>query len=367
MAAEPVVSTASDADDLRALAAAVRDFLDAHGGEDAVRAVMDGGSYDETGWQQMCQQLGLTGVAVSEAHGGAGGGIHTLAVALEPLGRTLYPSPLLATALAAWAIDRGVATSATARQLAGLVAGTRRGAVVPGGDGRTRLRAIDGHVTGVAPSVLDAATADVLVVAAAAPAGDALFAIERDAPGVTVTPRVWFDYARPVADVEFDAVAGEQIGGPADVVRLRAAAATAIACEQVGGAAAALEHAVSYAKIRTQFGKPIGSFQSIKHRCAEMLVAVESGRSAARRAARAIDDDDAELEVFASIAKAWCSDAYVHAAESSLQIHGGIGFTWEHVAHLHVKRAKSDEFLYGDARHHRERLAQLLGLQRKES
>jgi alkylation response protein AidB-like acyl-CoA dehydrogenase len=354
--------TTSDAD-LRALAAAVADFLSAHGGEDAVRAVMDGGPYDAPAWQQMCGQLGLTGLAVSEQHGGSGSGIHTLGVVLEEAGRTLYPSPLLATAVTAWALDQGVNNAAVTRHLAALVAGNERGAIAPGRDCRSPLHVLDSHITGTAACVLDAAVADVYIVAATDDVqGEGLYLIERTSPGVAVNPRTWFDYTRPVADLSFDAVVAERIGDADQARRLRAVAATAIACEQVGGAASALEHAVSYAQIRTQFGRPIGSFQSIKHLCAEMLLAVESGRAAARRAARAIDDNDHELEVFASIAKAWCSGAYVHAAESSLQIHGGIGFTWEHVAHLHVKRAKADEFLFGDARYHRELLAELLGL-----
>jgi alkylation response protein AidB-like acyl-CoA dehydrogenase len=225
------------------------------------------------------------------------------------------------------------------------------------------LRDNDDKLTGEVSGVLDAAGADLLVVATA----DGSYAVERDTAGLTVTERATIDPTRPLADLEFAAMAPQRIGDRAAAQRLAAVAATAVACEQVGGAPAALDTAVSYAKIRNQFGAPIGSFQAIKHRCADTLLAVESGRAAAHRAARAIDEADPEAEVFASIAKAWCSEAYVTAAEASLQIHGGIGFTWEHVAHLHVKRAKTDEFLFGDARHHREQLALLLGLQRSSS
>jgi alkylation response protein AidB-like acyl-CoA dehydrogenase len=360
MTAEP--TTVTSAEDLRALAAAVSDFLAAQGGEAAVREVMDNGKYDETAWQQMCTDLGLPGLAVSEANGGAGGGLRELGVVLEEIGKALFPSPLLATSLAAWALDHADDASLAASWLPRLVDGTARGAVVVG-PAANALRDNDDKLTGEVSGVLDAAGADLLVVATA----DGSYAVERDTAGLTVTERATIDPTRPLADLEFASVAPQRIGDRAAAQRLAAVAATAVACEQVGGATAALDTAVSYAKIRNQFGAPIGSFQAIKHRCADTLLAVESGRAAAHRAARAIDQADPEAEVFASIAKAWCSEAYVTAAEASLQIHGGIGFTWEHVAHLHVKRAKTDEFLFGDARHHREQLALLLGLQRSSS
>jgi alkylation response protein AidB-like acyl-CoA dehydrogenase len=360
MTAAPPAMTS--AEDLRALADAVADFLAAQGGEAAVRAVMESGKYDETAWQQMCTDLGLPGLAVSEANGGAGGGLRELAAVLEEVGKALFPSPLLATSLAAWALDQVADSAAAAAMLPRLVGGTARGTVVVG-PAASALQVDHGQLTGDVPAVLDAAGADLLLVAAR----DGLYAVEGGSSGLVVTDRVAIDPTRPLADLSFAAVAAERIGDWPMADRLAAVAATAVACEQVGGAAVALETAVSYAKIRSQFGAPIGSFQAIKHRCADTLLAVESGRAAARRAARAIDSDDPETDVFASIAKAWCSDAYVSAAEASLQIHGGIGFTWEHVAHLHVKRAKTDEFLFGDARHHREQLAQLLGLQRSSS
>lgn len=352
-------TTMTSADDLRALADAVADFLAAQGGEAAVRAAMDSATYDEMAWHQMCTELGLTGLAVTEANGGAGGGLRELAVVLEEVGKALFPSPLLTTSLAAWALDHASDSATAGSLLPGLLAGTARGTVLVG-PAAVALRSGDGQLSGEVPAVLDAASADVLVVAAS----DGLHVVDRNSSGVTVTDRAGIDLTRPLADVSFDAVAADHVGDRSTADRLAAVAATAVACEQVGGAAAALDTAVSYAKIRSQFGAPIGSFQAIKHLCADTLLAVESGRAAARRAARAIDESDPEAEVFASIAKAWCSDAYVMAAATSLQIHGGIGFTWEHVAHLHVKRAKTDEFLFGDARHHRERLAQLLGLQR---
>jgi alkylation response protein AidB-like acyl-CoA dehydrogenase len=360
MTAEPMAMTS--AADLRALSDAVSDFFAAQGGEAAVRAVMESGRYDEPAWQQMCDDLGLGGLVVSEASGGAGAGMRELAVVLEPAGRTLFPSPLLSTSITAWALDHTDDSDFASAHLPGLVAGTARGAVVAGPAARG-LRIADGSVFGTATGVLDAAAASVVVVAS----GEGLYVVEPSASGVTIVERSGVDPTRPLADVTFDGAVAQWIGDESEASALAAVAATAVACEQVGGAAVALETAVAYAKVREQFGAAIGSFQAIKHLCADLLLAVESGRAAARHAAQAIDEGDPEAEVFAAVAKAWCSGAYVAAAEASLQIHGGIGFTWEHVAHLHVKRAKTDEFLFGDARHHREQLALLLGLQRSSS
>jgi alkylation response protein AidB-like acyl-CoA dehydrogenase len=355
----PVTADVSSAEDLRALGAAVADFFSARGGEGAARAALESGSYDETAWQQMCVDLGLTGLAVSESNGGSGGGLRELAVVLEEAGKSLFPSPLLSAGIAAWALDRAIGSAAAVAWLPGLLSGT--GLVTIAVEPATRQVTVSGdQLTGVIPAAVDAAKADGLLVAAAT----GVFAVDTRSSGVRVVGRATIDPSRPLADISFEAAGAERIGDAAAAHRLAAVAATAVACEQIGGAASALETAVAYAKIRHQFGAPIGSFQAIKHLCADLLLAVESGRAAVRRAARAIDEDDPQTEVFASIAKAWCSDAYARAAETSLQIHGGIGFTWEHIAHLHLKRAKTNEFLFGDARHHRERLAQLLGLQR---
>ncbi len=174
------------------------------------------------------------------------------------------------------------------------------------------------------------------------------------------------DQTRKQARLELSSTPGRLIGGEGDgwaiLSKMLDLAAVALAAEQVGGAQKVLEMAVEYAKVRVQFGRPIGSFQAIKHKCADMLLEVESAKSAAYYAGWAAAEDNDELPVVASLAKAYCSDAYFHATAENIQIHGGIGFTWEHPAHLYFKRAKSSELLFGDPTYHRELLAQRIGI-----
>jgi alkylation response protein AidB-like acyl-CoA dehydrogenase len=190
--------------------------------------------------------------------------------------------------------------------------------------------------------------------------------VEGDAPGLTRTPLSTMDQTRKQARLEFDNVPARQIGsddnGWATLSKTLDLAAVALAAEQVGGAQKVLEMSVEYAKVRVQFGRPIGSFQAIKHKCADMLLEVESAKSAAYYAGWAAAEDNDELPVVASLAKAYCSDAYFHATAENIQIHGGIGFTWEHPAHLYFKRAKSSELMLGDPTYHRELLAQRIGI-----
>ncbi len=174
------------------------------------------------------------------------------------------------------------------------------------------------------------------------------------------------DQTRKQARLELSATPGRLVGAEGDgwaiLSKMLDLAAVALAAEQVGGAQKVLEMAVEYAKVRVQFGRPIGSFQAIKHKCADMLLEVESAKSAAYYAGWAAAEDNDELPVVASLAKAYCSDAYFHATAENIQIHGGIGFTWEHPAHLYFKRAKSSELLFGDPTYHRELLAQRIGI-----
>ena len=214
--------------------------------------------------------------------------------------------------------------------------------------------------------VLDGHTANLVLVAAKAAGGLSLFAVEGEASGLTRTPLTTMDQTRKQARLEFSstparliAAEGALAGSLPKVLDL---AAIALASEQVGGAQKCLETSVEYAKTRIQFGRPIGSFQAIKHKCADMLLEVESAKSAAYYGAWSVDDGSDEVPVVASLAKSYCSEAYFHAAAENIQIHGGIGFTWEHDAHLYFKRAKSSELLFGDPAYHRELLAQRIGL-----
>jgi alkylation response protein AidB-like acyl-CoA dehydrogenase len=213
---------------------------------------------------------------------------------------------------------------------------------------------IDGHVTGL-----------VLVVGRTA-AGLSLFGVKGDADGFTRTALPTMDQTRKQARLEFSDtpawLIGTEGGAAEGLTKTLDLAAVALAAEQVGGAQRCLDSAVDYAKTRIQFGRPIGSFQAIKHKCADMLLEVESAKSAAYYAGWAAAEDSDELPVVASLAKSYCSEAYFHAAAENIQIHGGIGFTWEHPAHLYFKRAKSSELMLGDPAYHRELLAQRIGI-----
>ncbi|MGZ4708763.1 MAG: acyl-CoA dehydrogenase family protein, partial [Acidimicrobiales bacterium] len=205
-----------------------------------------------------------------------------------------------------------------------------------------------------------------VLVAARTAAGVSIFAVQGDAAGLTRTALSTMDQTRKQAKLEFADVPATLIGtdgGGWDVLStVLDLAAVALAAEQVGGAQKCLDMAVEYAKVRVQFGRPIGSFQAIKHKCADMLLEVESAKSAAYYAGWCASEMNDELPSVASLAKAYCSDAYFHAAAENIQIHGGIGFTWEHPAHLYFKRAKSSELLFGDPTYHRELLAQRIGI-----
>jgi alkylation response protein AidB-like acyl-CoA dehydrogenase len=230
----------------------------------------------------------------------------------------------------------------------------------------------DGYVlNGTKMFVIDGHTANQIVVVArtAGTSGEdgiSFFTVDGDASGLTRTPLATMDQTRKQAKLEFSGVQAKPLGAPgsgwAALSKTLDQAAVGLSNEMVGGAQKVLDMSVDYAKVRVQFGRPIGSFQAIKHKCADMLLEVESAKSAAYYAAWAAAEDNDELPVVASLAKAYCSDAYFHAAAENIQIHGGIGFTWEHDAHLYFKRAKSSEILLGDATYHRELLAQRIGI-----
>jgi alkylation response protein AidB-like acyl-CoA dehydrogenase len=221
-------------------------------------------------------------------------------------------------------------------------------------------------MSGTKMFVLDGHTAGLVLVAARTPQGVSLFAVEGDAAGLTRTPLSTMDQTRKQARVEFDGTPARLVGTDGDgwnvLSKVLDLVAIGLAAEQVGGAQKVLDMAVEYAKVRVQFGRPIGSFQAIKHKCADMLLEVESAKSAAYYGMWCASELNDELPSVASLAKAYCSEAYFHAAAENIQIHGGIGFTWEHPAHLYFKRAKSSELLFGDPTYHRELLAQRIGI-----
>jgi alkylation response protein AidB-like acyl-CoA dehydrogenase len=333
--------------------------------------------YDPAVWAQMGSQLGLQGLAIPEEYGGSGFTYVELIVVLEEMGRSLLCAPCFSTvALAANAILTSGDDAAKKELLPGIASGDAiatlaftedNGRWDEGGITTTATRAGDGWtLDGHKMFVLDGHVANLLVVAARTPAGLSLFAVDENAPGLTRTPLATMDQTRKQARLELSGTPARLIGADggasAGLSKTLDLAAVALAAEQVGGAQQCLDMSVEYAKQRVQFGRPIGSFQAIKHKCADMLLEVESAKSAAYYAGWAAAEASDELPVVASLAKAYCSDAYFHAAAENIQIHGGIGFTWEHDAHLYFKRAKSSELLLGDPTYHRELLAQRIGL-----
>jgi alkylation response protein AidB-like acyl-CoA dehydrogenase len=356
----------------------VRRFLADQASMSRVRELMETpDGTDAKVWEQAGTQLGLQGIAIPEEYGGAGFSFAEQAIVLEELGAALYGGPYLASAvLAATALLSAADEQARRDLLPGIASGQTvatlaftedDGSWDPGAIRLTASRGgggwvLDGHKS----FVLDGHTADLLVVVAGVEPGLSLFAVDAGAPGLRRQPLPTLDQTRKLARLEFASVPARLVGAAgqagAAAARTLDVAAIALAAEQLGGAQRALDMAVGYAKTREQFGRAIGSFQAIKHRCADLLLEVECLRSAVRYAAAAAAEDSAEVPALAALTQAYASDVFFHVAAENIQIHGGIGFTWEHDAHLYFKRAKASELFLGDAAYHRERLAQRIGL-----
>lgn len=344
-----------------------------------VRALMatDDG-YDPHVWQQMCRELGLQALIIPEQFGGMGGSIIDLIVVFEEMGKVLLCAPYFSTV--------GLATNillhcdddmAKAQYLPKIASGeTRATAAIPAGypkkfasqPASIRASRSSGQylLTGSEPLVLDAHTADLIIVIADTSNGQTFFAVAKNSPGVSTRLLPTADETRKFARLDLADAYGQIIGeeGTANEVLgpVLNWAYVCLALEQTGGAQKCLDMAVEYAKERIQFGRTIGSFQAIKHMCADTLLEVESAKSAARYAAWAIADANSDVFTAASLAKAYCSEAYTMAAANNIQIHGGIGYTWEVDCHLYYKRAKSSEALFGMPRHHRAAVAEYLGI-----
>lgn len=369
------LGTTAEQDELRA---SVRRFLTDRAPLTRVRELMESEDGTDRGvWEQAGTQLGLQGLAVPEAYGGAGFSFAEQAIVLEEFGAALYGGPYLASAvLAATALLASPDEGARRDLLPGIASGEVIATLAfTEDDGSWDPAAISMPATkngtgwrlgGHKSFVLDGQSAGLLLVVASTTAGLSLFAVDATAAGLTRTALPALDQTRKLARLEFSDVPGRLIGSPGDAAtvldRTLDVAAIALAAEQLGGAQRALDMTVEYAKIRHQFGRPIGSFQAIKHRCADLLLEVESLRSAVSYAATAVAEGAAEVPVIAPLVKAYASETFFHVAAETIQIHGGIGFTWEHDAHLYFKRAKSSELFLGDGNYHRERLATRLGL-----
>ena len=356
----------------------VRAFLDSKSPETAVRTQMETEQgFDKAVWEQMGSQMGLMGLHIPEEFGGMGFSYVELGVVLEEMGRALLCAPYFSTVvLAANALLQSGDDAAKKKYLPGIAAGETIATLAstePSGKwdeaGITMTAKGSGSkftLDGTKMFVIDGHTASLIIVAARTAKGVSLFAVDGNAKGLTRTALSTMDQTRKQAKLEFKGVEGELIGtegkGWEVLSKVFDLAAVGLAAEQVGGAQKVLDMAVEYAKVRVQFGRPIGSFQAIKHKCADMLLEVESAKSAAYYGMWCASEMNEELASVASLSKAYCSEAYFHAAAENIQIHGGIGFTWEHPAHLYFKRAKSSELLFGDPAYHREQLAQRIGI-----
>ncbi len=313
-------------------------------------------AHDPALWQAMADQ-GWTGLIIPEAEGGLGAGIVDLAVVAEEMGRACLPGPFLSTIFAA-ALHSTHLEKIAAGEIKATVAILEQTA---NWDLESiRLKASRDReaflLSGTKLFVPDAEVADILFCVARTPEGLVAVAIDRGAEGLTIDPMRSMDETRKLYRVTFDDVRGQAVHNT-DIVRALNIATVALCAEMVGGMQWVLDTTVEYAKTRQQFGRPIGSFQAVQHQCADMVLLTESARSATYYAAWALTENDPSAPLATSVAKAYCSDAFREVGNRGIQVHGGIGFTWEHDLHLYYRRAKSSETLFGDATFHRERIA----------
>ena len=345
----------------RDLRGAVRGLLARHPGDDPLL------------WQRLCGEIGVAGLAIPERYGGAGAGPVETHIVMEELGRGLTPSPMLGSpVLAAQAVLACGDTAACQRLLPGIADGTviaalawtgERGHWDPGQAAYQARPAAPGTgwlLTGQAHYVLDGDLAGVLLAAARTPDGIALFEVDPNLPGVTRCAETAMDLTRRLAVVRLDGVPGVPLGdraGGAALARARDLACIALSAEQVGAAQRALELTVAYTKVRVQFGRPIGSFQALQHRMADLHVLAESARSLSYAAAFAAAENATDLGLRAAAAKAYCSESLTRVAGQMIQLHGAIGITWEHDAHRYFKRAHGAGQLFGSPAEHVARVA----------
>ncbi|MET0270474.1 MAG: acyl-CoA dehydrogenase family protein [Sphingomonas sp.] len=349
-------------EDQRFIQESARSFLADAAGADAQRAAVEGATgFDGKLWASLAGEMGFAGLMVPEAHGGSGLGAVEMALVLEETGRTLAAVPFLETAVLA---VQAVLAAGSDAQRAELLPGLANGSVKASFAGAAARPALsDGRLTGEATFVTFGHVADLFVIATA---DDSLIALPADTPGLTVEPLPSLDRTRRFARLAFDcaapdaAVLGAPGGSGAAIARTLTIGAGLLAAEQTGGAQFCLDATVEYSRQRVQFGRAIGSFQAYKHMLADMMVLIEASRSAAFYAAAAIDEDGGELAEACHVAQAYAADCYRHCAGEAIQLHGGIGFTWEHHAHLYFKRARATSSWLGTPERHREALARII-------
>lgn len=348
-------------DDQRVIQEAARDFLADAASADVVRAAVDGATgFDENLWQSLAEGMGFTGLMVPESHGGLGLGAVEMALVLEETGRCLAPVPFFETAvLAVQSVLAAGNEGQRATLLPRLASGTR--ASFAGTADRPTLSG--GRLTGTANFVTFAHVAELIVVATA---DDSLVVLEAGMPGLVIEPLPGLDRTRRFARLTFDcAVTPDMVlgapGGAKDAIeRILTIGAGLLAAEQTGAAQYSLDTTVDYAGQRVQFGRLIGSFQAYKHMLADMMLLVEASRSAAYYAAAAIDENGEEMAEACHVAREYVSDACRSVTGDAIQLHGGIGFTWEHHAHLYFKRARATTSWLGSPDQHREAIARII-------
>jgi alkylation response protein AidB-like acyl-CoA dehydrogenase len=363
----------------RELRDTLRRFLSQHATEAKLRHDIDSPlGFDELIWQRFAGELGLAGLNVPEALGGAGATFVEHCLVLEELGSTLTGLPYLSTAIAQYALIESAPSPSAASWLPRLATGEARGTLAVAEDdglwtaGGVHLRATqDGEqwvLAGTKSFVLDAFGTDLVVVAARTAAGLSLFAVDARDSGLHQERLPTMDPTRRLSRLNFAGVSAQLVGDDGDGARVLARvshlAAISLAAEQVGGAGRCLQMAVDYARSRAQFGRLIGSFQAVQHLCTDMLIDLECARSAVMFGVGAASGSPEQLQTNASLAKSYAADAFVRIAERNIQVHGAIGFTWEHQAHLYYKRAKSGQLMFGDSTFHRRLLAETVGLSR---
>lgn len=331
-----------------------RAFFAENATSERTRAAMAANGIDRGLWSAFCQELGLSGIGIPESAGGAGLGLVELAIIAEAAGAQVAALPMLGSlAMAAQAIAAGGSAGQQAAHLPGLLSGE----VIAGYVHHSGLTSDGNALTGEAGFVAHGASAQVLVITS----NTGAWIIPANAPGVTVTPLTTMDQTRPYARVTLAGAAGEPLAdaGAAIAAAHRAGFVT-LAAEALGGAQACLDRTVEYAKERVQFGRPIGSFQAYKHRLADMMIEVEQARSAVYWAACTVDEGSGDAAMALHAAKSFATDTFFRCAGDMIQLHGGIGFTWEHDAHIFFKRARSLQAMLGNGNWHREAIATMI-------
>lgn len=328
-------------------------FFAGNATSERTRKAMAGDGFDRELWSSFCTELGLSGVGIAEELGGAGLGMVEFAIIAEAAGAQVAALPLLGLATAARAIAAGGTDNQKAEWLPALIAGK----AVAACEGATALASADGTLSGTVDLVPHGAVADIFLFVA--PHGAWL--VRADTPGVSVRRWTTMDQTRPLAQVTLEGAAAEALADPAAAIAaVHEGGWIAVAAESLGGAQSCLDRTVAYSRERVQFGRPIGSFQAYKHRLADMMIEIEQARSAVYWAACAVDEGSQEAALALHAAKSFAADTFFMCAANMIQLHGGIGFTWEHDAHLFFKRARSLQTMLGNGTFHREQVARMI-------